>query len=170
MKKRSVLPLLLAAATLSLSACAFIQRQAVFRESDFAWSGGGGSGAVIGQSAHFKEAEDPSLVFESNTTISMVPVNEYTSEMIHFTFEQAGNILTPADPRYARYVRTTKTDQQGRFAFHHLPPGDYYVMATITVYQRWANLNNEFYGQVTPMYVRVSVRNGQTVQVTNWNG
>lgn len=132
--------------------------------------GGSGSGAVAGQAIHLKEAKDPSLVFQPGTPVSIVPVNEYTSEIVHLSYDQAGNILSPADPRYAGYVRTTRTDGQGRFTFRNLPPGDYYVMATVTIYQTWDNANGEFYGQVTPMYVRVSVRNGQTVQVADWNG
>lgn len=79
-------------------------------------------------------------------------------------------------------MHSTQTDEHGNFEFRHIPPGDYYVVTKVSWIHNFTDLrlvgsaddNNYMPVEATQelsqwIYARVSVKNGQTVKVTNWN-
>jgi hypothetical protein len=83
--------------------------------------------------------------------------------------------LQPADPRSRKYEREVKTDGAGNFAFHDVPPGNYYVACQ----QSWSEgvfdeTNSDGTSTLVPMegtqwvYAKVSIRKGQTARVESW--
>jgi hypothetical protein len=154
-----------------LSACADseIARQQVFRETDFKGYGGSGSGSVVGRA--FVVMRDNSQHAASDELIQATPVNDYTTEIVTVVFARNREITSP-DPRFEKYIRSSRTDSDGNFAFHHLPDGEYYVTsATHFTHWFWNNDSTEkvVMQDCIPVYARVSVRGGQTVRVTDWN-
>jgi hypothetical protein len=161
-------------AALFFSSCAapLVQRQAPFSEADFARTSGTGSGSVTGQV--FVTMTNHTTKIGSNADLVLLPVNAYTAESIQRKYINGEN-LVDGDPRYYKYVRATHADEQGSFAFRHLPPGDYFV-GTNVVWSHWI-WNTDGEGVMykitisyrTRIFARVSVRDGQTVQVTDWS-
>jgi hypothetical protein len=171
---------LLVAAALALSSCAeaIVPRRVTFNEADFTRTRGTGSGSVVGRAS---TVEDGSPRFAQKIEIDLAPVNAYTTEVVKRRFE-GGENLGPADPRYSKYLHSTQTDEHGNFEFRHIPPGDYYVVTKVSWIHDFTDLrlvgsaddNNYMPVQATQeisqwIYARVSVKNGQTVKVTNWN-
>jgi len=165
-------PAILAAA-LSLCSCAapLVSRQVPFHEADFAWAGRTGSGSVSGQV--FVTMTDHTMKIGSNVTLVLLPVNAYTTESIQRKY-LGGENLADGDPRYDKYVHAAQADDQGYFAFHQIPPGDYFV-GTNVVWSYWI-WNTDGEGVMykititrrTRIFTRVSVHNGQTIRVTDW--
>jgi hypothetical protein len=66
----------------------------------------------------------------SQEFVYLIPATAYTREW----FEQAilaGKNIDGLDPRSLRVTRTTTTNNEGRFTFINLPPGEYYLICTI---------------------------------------
>jgi len=57
-----------------------------------------------------------------------------------------------ADPHYAAYTRTARTDALGRFRFLNVAPGDYFITA-----QAFYSARGTFLPEGGAMYERVSV-------------
>jgi hypothetical protein len=161
---------LLGVVTLFSWSCATpeVPRLVTFKEADFARTGGTGSGTVAGQA--FTVLTDKSVRYGKDVWLLLLPVNAYTTESIQRKYI-AGENLADGPPRYQKYLRSAQADDQGNFAFRHVPPGDYYVGTTIDCsYWYWnadgtkATVNRDQY-----IYATVSVQNGQTVTVTEWS-
>jgi hypothetical protein len=148
-----------------------VSRHVVFNEAEFARSRGSGSGAVRGHAflANFSDgAEFP----VANTKIELFPVTSYTTETIQRKYAN-GVYLAPADPRYAKYVRVSRTDGNGNFRFENLPAGRYYVGAKFSV-TSMESVGDD--GDTQPelhyrrLYADVAVQSGRTATVANWSG
>jgi len=163
--------ILLAGVGLMSSSCEEA-RQTPFNEADYQWARGAGSGAVRGKA--FIEMKDNSVNVASDTDIVLIPANAYTTE---FMTRQAqhGAHLAPADPRAEKYARHTTADGNGNFSFRNLPPGNYYVGTMVNWINRyWSpdsdnNLQKVSTHHAQYIWASVSVRNGQTMAVTDWN-
>jgi hypothetical protein len=156
-------------AVLALGLCScVVQRQAVFNESAAKWSAGSGNGSVVGRV--FVVMKNDSERVGRNTTIDAAPATDYFKEVIDVAFAR-NRKLTPGDPRAKKYVRTIPTNDEGEFEFHHLPAGDWFIGTDV----EWrhsildADSNEVWLKEVVPIYARVTVKDGQTVKVTDWN-
>ena len=161
----------LAVSMLALCACESA-RQVPFNEADFKWARAGGSGVVTGRA--YIEMKDKSVNTGSGSHVKLLPVNDYTTEMITRKYVH-GVQLAPADPRMQPYVRKVTADDNGNFRFTNVTPGDYYVATRVhwvNTYQA-ADSSNEIQdysdNHAQFIYARITVRNGQAVQVTDWN-
>jgi hypothetical protein len=118
---------------LGLSSCligsfAPTTRHVPFNEADFAGYDRAGSGSVSGQ---VSTDYDGKHHIAERQTVRLIPVTPYTDEMV--TRELGyGTHITRADARFKKYLRYAKTDDQGHFAFHGVPPGRYYAIGFIT--------------------------------------
>jgi hypothetical protein len=158
--------LVLAVAALGLCSCV-VQRQAVFNESAAKWSAGSGSGSVVGRV--YVVMQNDSERVARNTTIDIAPATDYFKEVIDVAFAR-NRKLTPGDPRAKRYVRTVPTNDEGEFEYHHLPAGDWFVGTDVEWRHSFldADSNEIWLKEIVPIYARVSVKDGQTVKVTDW--
>jgi hypothetical protein len=173
MKLRLIIHSVCLLAALLFSACEGPPqpRQTPFNEADFAKTRGAGSGSITGQG--YIVMKNDSIRF-LDTSIDLVPVNAYTTEIIQRRLIEGHNLL-PADPRYRQYVRSAPADDHGRFAFHNLPSGDYYLGSSVD-WRDWSwftdndnNMYKVWSNYAVPIYAQVTVKNGQTVRVTDWN-
>ena len=133
-----------------LGACAH-QRSAPFIESEYAQYEGDGSSQICGKALIKSKAGViipgglPEVRLTPNTTYS---TEWFTEGVVH---EQR---LSDADQRAKKYNRTTKADSDGKFCFHNIPAGSYYLTSAIT----WEAGEEQVYG-------RTEVKKGQTVEV-----
>jgi hypothetical protein len=165
----SLLPLF--AVALSLSSCE-VARQTAFNEAEFKWTRGKGTGAVEGQA--YIEMRDKSVNVGTRSYIVLFPVNAYTTEFMTRQYAH-GEHLALADDRMARYLCDETADENGNFSMRNLAPGDYYV-GTMVHWKNhyWSNDSNNNLEKITThhaqyIYARVTVRNGHTTRVTDWN-
>ena len=160
--------LLAAAATLSLASCVdpLIPRQVPFNEADFLWSKGHGTGSVEGQAYVFMNDNSARMVQQDS--VGLTPVTPYSTESMKVRFEQSKN-LGPDDPRYSLYCRVATTDDLGHFSFHNVPSGEYYVATSVEwSHWYWNDTDKVTVDESVPMYARVTIRNGETIKVTDW--
>lgn len=86
----------------------------------------------------------------AGATVALLPDSAYTRDRLlrlYGSLERGRNDLAagnarriePADPAYARAVRTTTCDIHGRFAFSALPEGIWYVTTSVT----WRTRGND---------------------------
>ena len=176
--KQSAWPFaLLAAAAVAFSSCV-ASRQVSFNEADFARTTGTGSGSVTGHASvtfSWQDWTGPQTTTRTadSETVVLLPVNAYTTESIQRKYI-AGVNLADGDPRYVKYIRSTSTDDQGNFAFHQIPPGEYYVGSVVNWNSHYWSTDSEGILQKYTLRqnmlicARVSVSNGQTTSVTHW--
>src|ERR1700739_4349339 len=122
----SLLPLVLASCVYT----AFYRapRQVAFNEAEFTIYAGPRTASVTGQLICSYEGEDHP---GQGAPVPLLPVTTYTKEMIDRELGD-GLTLAPSDPRLKKYVRITKTDDQGHFAFRDVPAGQYFVAGEAT--------------------------------------
>ncbi len=160
------------AVALFLCSCAQ-QRTVPFEEASFVPYAGSGSGTVTGTAFLRIANENTRTAGDCKSVVKLMPANAYTDEIVvkHY---QTNMKIEPADPRFRKYVRRTDPDAAGRFAFYHVPPGVYYVSCDIawTVPSTYTDSNGAILATSDPMthwiYKKISVQNGSTVQVENW--
>ncbi len=161
------------AVALFLGACA--QRRTVpFEEAAFVPYAGSGSGTVVG-TAFLRISKDNTITAgESKSVVKLMPANAYTDEIVTKHY-QTNLKIEPADPRFRKYVRRATPDDAGRFAFHHVPPGVYYVSCDLvwSTPSTYTDSNGAILASTDTMthwiYKRISVGNGRTVQVEDWD-
>jgi len=126
--------------------------------------------SVVGQG--WIEMKDHRLRYVQNTSMDLVPVNAYTEIIERYFLNDVK--LAPSDPRYAKYVRQVSTDATGHFAFHHVPPGEYYLATSVDWKDSDTDVDSDgvvstiWTQYVQPICAQVTVRNGQTQRVTDW--
>jgi hypothetical protein len=90
-------------------------------------------------------------------------------------FYAGGRKLEPPDPRFRKYVRKTHPDDDGNFAFHGLPPGNYYVGCHLdwTYASTFVDSDGTFWPTESEtgqwVYSKVTLKSGQTVRIDSWN-
>jgi hypothetical protein len=164
-------PALLIVLCWALSSCAepLVPRQQGFHEAEFKGYRSSGSGSIVGRA--FVVMRDDSQRVAADQLVEVTPVNDYTSEIVTVVFARNRELTSP-DPRFEKYIRSSRTDANGNFTFHGLPDGEYYVTSAV-YFTHWF-WNNDSTEKVTmqdciPVYTRVSVKRGQTVRITDWN-
>ena len=164
------LPVLLLAA-LALGGCAQ-DRQVPFDESAFVSYGKSGSSTIKG-TAYTVLRNGNERVAIHRAMIKLVPANAYTDEIVTRRYFNRVK-LKPADPAYAKYVRRTHPDDDGHFVFRNLPAGSYYVSCHLhwdvptTFTDNDGNIQDTTCDEDQWVYQKVSVANGQTVDVEDW--
>jgi hypothetical protein len=118
------------AALILLAGCATspIQRTAVYNPAEYAPYAHPGNGRIIGQA--FMETVGGDVKYAAGNPVILHPVTSYTTEWFEKTIVQ-GLKLTQGDPRGNQYVMQTTANAEGRFAFEHLPAGQYYLTCPI---------------------------------------
>jgi hypothetical protein len=160
------LPAILAGA-LSLCSCAPLPRKVAYDESAFVPYRGSGSGAIVGTA--FVQMRDKTIRTATHlATVKLMPATPYTEEVAKVVFE-GGRKLEPPDPRFIKYIRKVHPDDDGHFAFHNLPPGNYYIGSHL--HWTYPATSTDGDGNTTSydadvdqwIYDHVSVKNGQTL-------
>jgi len=161
----------LAATILPLTSCVVAQKQP-FNEADFAWTTRAGTGGIDGHA--YIEMKDKTINVGSHATITLLPDNAYTREIITRKYQHGDN-LAPADPRLKNYVTRVKADDDGNFVIRGLAPGNYFIASRV----RWINhswfpdndnnLQADDSTHAQFIYSPLEVRNGYTTHVMDWN-
>lgn len=146
-----------------LCSCAPIPRKVAFDEGAFARFKGSGSGTVTGQA--YTVLRDNSMRYASSTDIGLMPDTAYTEEIAATTFDR-GRKLTPADPRFTKYVSYGNTDMAGNFTFSHVHPGHYYVFCDLPF--KYSDGDGDDVDDDQWIYAQITVKSGQTTQVNDW--
>jgi hypothetical protein len=156
---------------LVLCGCA-VSRQVSFNEADFVGTSGHGSGVAAGSAYAIVNAKK---LDAGNATVVLTPVNAYTTENVRRRFVNGEN-LQSADSRIDKYLRSATTDAQGNFAIRDIRPGEYYVESRVEwttsyveVFERDQSTSTMYSDHDKLIFGRVSVKNNQTVHVTNWD-
>jgi hypothetical protein len=131
-------------------------RQVAFNEAAFAGYGGQGTASVTGQVICTYEGQDYPA---QGNPVTLLPVTAYTREMIDRELGD-GVTLVRSDPGLKKYIRITRTDDQGHFAFRQVPAGEYFVAGEATWTPPGAD---DFVGQWA--CAQVTVHKGQTLNL-----
>lgn len=149
-----------------------VSREVSFNEADFVGTSAHGSGVVAGRA--YAIANDKKLD-AGDATVVLTPVNAYTTENVRRRFVNGEN-LQSADSRIDKYLRSATTDAQGNFTIRDIRPGEYYVESRVEwttsyveVFERDQSTSTMYSDHDKLIFARVSVKNNQTVHVTNWD-
>ena len=103
-----------------------VNRKVPFRESDFANYGGKGSARIVGQA--FLKTRGGDVKFGAGNVVHLVPATGYSLESLT---NKIGTLVPPTDARFYKYVKQTRADGNGNFAFTGVPAGKYIVTCKI---------------------------------------
>ncbi len=118
--------------------------------------------------------KDNSVNLGRKAYVALFPVNAYTTEYIDRRYKKGVN-MAMGDPRMAQYLTTEYADNEGRFSMGNLAPGEYYVGAlvdwvnTYDYIDSWNNTQTQHDDHSQFVWTQVTVKNGQTTHVSNWN-
>jgi len=133
------------------------RRGVSFDEREFARYSASGSGTVEGQIV-IRGEDDGQRHVGSGSDLTLLPVTPYTTEMVDREIRNGEN-LTSSDTRLRKYLRATKADGNGSFAFRHVPSGEYYLTGLVS----WYFGEDTYYQWACE---KITVREGQTVRLT----
>ena len=105
-----------------------VKQTVPFNEASFARFERPGTATISGEA--FLRKRNGELALGAGRTVYLMPATGYTEERGKIMFEMKEP--EPADPRLAKYVRSTRADSQGRFTFTRLPMGMYILYCKIT--------------------------------------
>jgi hypothetical protein len=120
--------LFLAVVTACAHATGPAARESAFNEQEYAQYAYAGTGTITGQVV--VRGEGGRTEPAQGSQVSLNPVTSYSTEWWNRTVVGGLN-LRSADEREQKYLRTTTTDVDGRFAFSDLPRGEYFVVAAL---------------------------------------
>jgi hypothetical protein len=155
-----------------LCSCAPQPRLVPYSESSFVPYRGSGSGKVTGHA--YTVLRDKTVEVADNDDIGLMPDTAYTEEIEDRVFTK-GPKLVPPDPRFTEYVKYVYTDGDGNFVFNHVKDGDYFVFCDLPFEYEEDETNDD--GSTSQeevqddqwIYAPVTVKHGETINVTNWN-
>ena len=109
--------------------------QTPYRAEDFAWSTAVGSGRIRGTTAPARSC--------AGRTVALTPDTPYSRERIRGLYGSAEAASEPVErvrsrvigndnSDMLRFVRTTRCDASGAFAFNGLPAGGFFVIVEVT--------------------------------------
>ena len=125
-----------------------------------------GRNSITGEA--FRKRNDGLLVTCAGEEVSLFPVTEYAMQRVTHIYGsvnggRTNNIFVnagSADPQYLKYIRTTRCDSDGQFAFNGVADGDYYVVTTVV----W-NPTDSIIPEGGAHGGRVQVKGGKTVKL-----
>jgi hypothetical protein len=155
-----------------LCSCAPQPRLVPYSEAAFVPYRGSGSGTVKGHA--FTILRDKTVQIANNDEIGLMPDTAYTEEIEDRLFTKGQKLVAP-DSRFTKYVKYGYTDGEGNFAFTHVKAGDYFVFCDLPFEYEEDETNDD--GSTTQMeiqdtqwiYAPVTVKDGETMNVTDWN-
>ena len=153
--------------------CSCAAHQVPFNEADFTRSLGTGTGVMTGQVIRLG-ASGSQWVHNKPSRVKLFPANAYTDEIARRKYNDREWLSKP-DPRFAKYVRRTLTDNSGHFTFRHLPPGDYYVACRLKWDYVYDSEDDQGFAEKVEastdqwLWVRDYVKNGEITTITSWN-
>lgn len=152
---------------LLFSACAPVPRAVPFNEAEFGRYPKSGTGVVTGRA--YMELRDKTIRVADKTAIDLEPVTRYTTEARNRKWISGEN-LEPSDARLSNYIREVVSDDNGYFAFTHVPPGDYYVVFHALWRQEHtaAEADQPFTDHLQWIFTRVTIRNDSRINVSDW--
>jgi hypothetical protein len=162
---------LLILAALALGGCA-VGRQVAFNPADFSVMQRKGSAVISGQVS--VDTQNHGTLHPHFQPIVLVPVNTYSTENVQRRYI-GGEKLADADKRIVNYERINDTDRDGRFTFRNVPAGDYYIEGELPWLETYIStdddgINYRYYVSYFKYYfARVTVKDGQAVQVTQFD-
>ena len=106
-----------------------LDRREPYVDADYGPYRGDGTAEVSGRAV--ARARGGGYIYAAGDSVYLFPATPYTDEWWQRTMVE-GSYLTPPDERSLRYMRTTVADDEGKFLFRSLPPGDYYVVCIVT--------------------------------------
>lgn len=157
------------AAAALLSACATAQKPVVittaFDPAEIEWFQRPGDNVIRGNAVLRTVGGDAKTC--AGLDVHLVPVSTYATERFRAIYGSAeGGLqpartpvqLSPADPRYEAFRRSTRCDSDGDFVFSGLPDGSYFVTAPVI----WG-VHNGYFTEKQGGYVmqRVAVAGGE---------
>ena len=86
--------------------------------------------SVITGKAYIRLSEDEIHYPKDSDLIRLNPKTSYSKQWYDTNYKNDKNI-GEADPRYFKYIYSTKTDKEGNFRFDNIPAGTYYLSAPI---------------------------------------
>ncbi len=112
-----------------------------------------GTGSISGRTYQ------ANLFTGAGASVQLVPVTPYSTEYMGHLFGTSKAYYTPTtidnvNPQFKRDQRRSKADQNGRYTFSGVPPGEYFVYAQLVENRTGV-----------AMYERVTIANGQKVQI-----
>lgn len=87
-----------------------------------------GKGTVKG-SIYLKNAYGKQIL-GADTRLYLNPITSYSEQWYNQSY-LAGYKMTKADSRLFNYLKFTASDSNGKFAFHNVPSGRYYLIGTV---------------------------------------
>jgi hypothetical protein len=147
----SAVALGLAAGGCMTAAPSVLDRQQPYVEADYAPYKRDGTAEVSGRA--IARTRGGGFIYAAEDTVYLFPATPYTGEWWQRTMVE-GSYLTPPDPRSLSYMRTTVADEEGKFRFRSLPPGEYYVVCIVT----WPDPEEGRPMQVANLGKRVTLR------------
>jgi len=88
------------------------------------------SGKSVIKGYAFFKTKDGDIKTAAGNEVILNPVTSYSNQWYEQDYLQR-NRLAEADPRLWQYTKKKTADAEGRFIFNDVPPGDYYLVATI---------------------------------------
>ncbi len=149
-------------AVLVLGSCATLKPPAeriAFPEQEYASMPETGTATVRGQA--FLKTRGGDVKTAAGEEVLLNPVTNYSRQWYDVSY-LGGRAPTEPDPRYARYIRKTVADGEGRFTFSNVPAGQYYVVARVV----WeAPTGYGVAAQGGYVAKEISIEDGKTVDV-----
>ena len=102
------------------------ERQRSYVEAEYAPYDGQGTASITGQLV--AKLPDGGTINRAGNEVVLDPVTSYSTEWYE-KHVKGGEELETADIRAGVYTRSTMTDDEGRFRFEKLKPGEYYKPA-----------------------------------------
>jgi hypothetical protein len=150
-----------------LAACAVVRKPetVAFSVEEAAFIKRQGKGVITGHA--FRTRPLGQGVNAAGEVVWLVPATAFARERFdnlfgkgkyvpHHRFPAGGD----TDPAYREYVRQTKTESNGRFAFKEVPPGSYFVMTQVT----WG-AEDKLFREGGTVYDRVTLTGKETEPV-----
>lgn len=156
--------LLLLAIVGLLSACATMappQSRMPFPENEYQALEKSGNATIKGQA--FLKTRGGDVKVAAGNEVILNPVTSYSIEWYEKSYLPGKNIVQ-ADPRLWNYCAKTVADGSGRFTFHNVPAGEYFV-TTVIIWEAATGYQGALRVQGGTVTKRIDVKDGAEIDV-----